>query len=58
MVRARRRWVTGLGYTYDGVTPTKCQCNISGGKCICGHYEEERRAEQARLDEEGSNETR
>lgn len=33
----RRTWDKKLGgYTYDGVTLTPCQCNLSAGKCKCG----------------------
>jgi hypothetical protein len=38
----RRQWSRKLkGYTYDGVTLTKCQCNLSAGPCKCGNYQTE-----------------
>lgn len=48
-MRLRRVWNYTLGgYTYDGVTLTKCQCNTSGGGCKCGHFEEDKAKELAR----------
>jgi len=44
----RRRWHPRIGYTYDGVNPTECQCNTSNGGCKCGKLESDKERERNR----------
>jgi len=49
-MRLRRIWrVSAGGYTFDGVNPTKCQCNTSAGGCKCGNFEADKQKELERL---------
>lgn len=44
----RRRFDRRIGYTYDGVNPTECQCITSAGGCKCGKFESDRQKELER----------
>jgi len=48
VTKLRRKW-THVGYSYDGINPTKCQCNMSTGSgCKCGQFELDKKREIVR----------